>query len=97
MTKTPPRAGFFRLRRRIAPSAAPVYGRGLPTRDAAMDIHDTAFALYVSLVGRHDFGNASEETRAATGHETYRLAEAFIAAKDTYIRELPASQLDAGF
>ncbi len=62
-----------------------------------MDIHDTAFALYVSLVGRHDFGNASDETRAAIGREAYRLAEAFIAAKDTYIRELPASQLDAGF
>ena len=36
-------------------------------------------------------------TRAAIGREAYRLAEAFIAAKDAYIRELPVSHLDAGF
>ena len=29
--------------------------------------------------------------------EAYKLAEAFILAKDTYIRELPASQIDAGY
>ncbi len=62
-----------------------------------MDIHDTAFALYSALVGRQDVSNASDETRAALGREAYKLAEAFIVAKDTYIRELPASQLDAGF
>ena len=62
-----------------------------------MDIHDTAFALYVSLVGRHDFGNASDETRAAIGREAYRLAEAFIAAKDIYIRELPVANVEAGY
>lgn len=62
-----------------------------------MDIHDTAFALFTSLVGKQDLSNASDETRAAIGREAYKLAEAFIAAKDTYIRELPASQLDAGF
>lgn len=62
-----------------------------------MNIHDTAFALFVSLVGRQDLGNASDETRAAIGREAYRLAEAFIAAKDAYIRELPVSHLDAGF
>ena len=62
-----------------------------------MDIHDTAFALFVSLVGKQDLSNASDETRAALGREAYKLAEAFITAKDTYIRELPASQLDAGY
>ncbi len=62
-----------------------------------MDIHDTAFALFTSLVGKQDLSNASDETRAAIGREAYKQAEAFIAAKDTYIRELPASQLDAGF
>ena len=62
-----------------------------------MDIHDTAFALFASMVGKQDLSNASDETRAALGREAYKLAEAFILAKDTYIRELPASQLDAGF
>jgi hypothetical protein len=89
--------GFCFAENDIAPDAAPVYGLGLPTRELAMDIHDTAFALYVALVGGHDLANASDETRAAIGREAYRLAEAFIAAKDTYIRELPVSQLDAGF
>ena len=62
-----------------------------------MDIHETSFALYVALVGKYDVSNASDETRAALGREAYKLAEAFVIAKDTYIRELPASQLDAGF
>lgn len=62
-----------------------------------MDIHDTAFALFVSLAGKQDLSNASDETRAALGREAYKLAEAFVIAKDTYIRELPASQLDAGY
>ena len=62
-----------------------------------MDIHDQAFALYTALAGKQDLANASDETRAAIGREAYRLAEAFIAAKDAYIRELPVSHLDAGF
>ena len=62
-----------------------------------MDIHDTAFSLYAALAAKQDLSNASDETRAALGREAYKLAEAFIAAKDTYIRELPASQLDAGY
>ena len=62
-----------------------------------MDIHDTAFALYAALVGKQDLSNASDETRAALGREAYKLAEAFVSAKDTYIRELPASQSDAGY
>ena len=62
-----------------------------------MDIHDTAFALYAALAGKQDLSNASDETRAALGREAYKLAEAFIAAKDTYILELQASQLDAGY
>ena len=62
-----------------------------------MEIHDTAFALYASLAGKQDLSNARDETRAAMGREAYKLAEAFIIAKDVYIRELPASQLDAGY
>ena len=62
-----------------------------------MDIHDTAFELYAALVSKHDLSNASDETRAALGREAYKLAEAFTIAKDLYIRELPASQLDAGY
>jgi hypothetical protein len=48
-----------------------------------MDIHDTAFALYASLVGKLELSNASEETRAALGREASKLAEAFILAKET--------------
>ena len=62
-----------------------------------MDIHDLSFSLYTALAGTQDLSNASDETRAALGREAYKLAEAFIAAKDTYIRELPASQIDAGY
>jgi hypothetical protein len=62
-----------------------------------MDIHDIALSLYTSMVSKHDMSNASEETREALGREAYKLAEAFVAAKDTYIRELPASQGDAGY
>ncbi len=62
-----------------------------------MDIHDTAFTLYAALVGKHDLSNASDETRAALGREAYKLAEAFSISRDAYIRELPATQLDAGY
>ena len=62
-----------------------------------MDIHDQAFALFTALASKQDLSNASDETRAALGREAYKLAEAFILAKDTYIRELPASQIDAGY
>lgn len=60
-----------------------------------MDIHDIAFSLYSSLAGKQDLSNASDETRAALGREAYKLAEAFIAAKDAYIREQPAGLGDA--
>ena len=48
-----------------------------------MDIHDLSFSLYTALAGKQDLSNASDETRAALGREAYKLAEAFIAAKDT--------------
>jgi hypothetical protein len=62
-----------------------------------MDIHDTAFSLYTALVAKQDLSNASEESRVALGREAYKLAEAFVAAKDTYIRELPVTQVDVGY
>jgi len=62
-----------------------------------MDIHDTAFSLYTALASKQDLSNASDETRAALGREAYKLAEAFVAAKDIYIRELPATQSDVGY
>ena len=31
------------------------------------------------------------------GREAYRYAEAFIAAKDIYIRELPVANVEAGY
>ena len=62
-----------------------------------MDIHDIALNLYTELVGRQDLAAASDEGRLALGREAYRCAEAFIAAKDIYIRELPAIEVDPGF
>ena len=59
-----------------------------------MDIHDIALSLYTALVGNMDVGAASDETRAALGREAYRCAEAYVAAKDTYIRQLPTPELD---
>lgn len=63
-----------------------------------MDIHDIALSLYTAMVANADAATASDATRAELGREAYRCAEAFIAAKDTYIRELPVAALDpAGF
>ena len=38
-----------------------------------------------------------DAARIELGREAYRYAEAFIAAKDLYIRELPANTNDPGF
>ncbi len=54
-----------------------------------MDIHDIALTLYTQLVGGHAGKSLDDETRIALGREAYRYAEAFIVAKDQYIRELP--------
>lgn len=63
-----------------------------------MDIHAIALALYTAMVANSDIAGATDDSRAALGREAYRCAEAFIAAKDTYIRELPVANLDpAGF
>ena len=62
-----------------------------------MDIHDIALTLYTALLSRQDPAAATEETRVAMGREAYLCAEAFIVAKDTYIRELPVSTLEAGY
>jgi len=63
----------------------------------SMDIHDIALNLYTQLVGKQDLAGASDESRMALGREAYRCAEAFIAAEDIYIRELPAVEVDPGF
>ncbi len=63
-----------------------------------MDIHDIALSLYTAMVANADAASASDATRAEMGREAYRCAEAFIAAKDTYIRELPVADLNpAGY
>jgi len=67
-------------------------------RAADIDIHEIALALYTAMVANSDLAGASDASREAMGREAYRCAEAFIAAKDTYIRELPVATLDpAGF
>ncbi len=45
------------------------------------------------MVANADMATASEASRADLGREAYRCAEAFLAAKDTYIRELPVVDL----
>ncbi|MBZ0087014.1 MAG: hypothetical protein K8F33_02805 [Thermomonas sp.] len=54
-----------------------------------MDIHDIALTLFAQLVGAHSGTALDDATRTELGREAYRCAEAFIKAKDLYIRELP--------
>lgn len=62
-----------------------------------MDIHDIALTLYARLVGANRIDLVSEQARIELAREAYRYAEAYIAAKDLYIRELPINEQDAGF
>ena len=61
-----------------------------------MDIHDVALTLYAELLGARG-APADEAARIELGREAYRCAEAFIAAKDLYIRELPVAGGEATF
>lgn len=54
-----------------------------------MDIHDIALTLFAQLVGAHRGTALDADARIELGREAYRCAEAFITAKDLYIRELP--------
>ena len=49
------------------------------------------------IVARQDLAATSDDSRLALGREAYLWAEAFIAAKDIYIRELPVPEIDPGF
>ncbi|WP_374249358.1 hypothetical protein [Thermomonas sp.] len=62
-----------------------------------MDIHDIALTLYTQLVGAHRDTPQDDAARIALGREAYRYAEAFITAKDLYIRELPVSSSEPGY
>ncbi|MFT4178978.1 MAG: hypothetical protein QM612_05865 [Thermomonas sp.] len=62
-----------------------------------MDIHDIAFTLYAQLVGANRDKTLDEAARIELGREAYRCAEAFIAAKDLYIRELPTGEAELGY
>ena len=62
-----------------------------------MDIHDIAFTLYTQLVGANRVDLVNEAARIELGREAYRYAEAFIAAKDLYIRELPVAGQEIGY
>ena len=61
-----------------------------------MDIHDIALNLFAQLVHANGSQPLSQEARIDMGREAYRFAEAYIAAKDLYIRELPVAN-DQGF
>ncbi|WP_374607247.1 hypothetical protein [Thermomonas sp.] len=62
-----------------------------------MDIHDIALRLFAELVSANRVDLVSEAARIELGREAYRYAEAFIAAKDIYIRELPVANVEAGY
>jgi hypothetical protein len=62
-----------------------------------MDIHDIALTLFTQLVGAHRGAPLGADARMALGREAYRYAEAFIAAKDVYIRELPVATAEPGY
>ena len=62
-----------------------------------MDIHDIALRLFAELVSANRVDLVSEAARIELGREAYRCAEAFIAAKDIYIRELPVANVEAGY
>jgi len=54
-----------------------------------MDIHDIALTLFAQIIGTRAGSALDDEARIELGREAYRCAEAFIKAKDLYIRELP--------
>jgi hypothetical protein len=62
-----------------------------------MDIHDIALNLFAQLVGAHRGAPLDADARIELGREAYRCAEAFIAAKDLYIREQPVGGMEAGY
>ncbi|MEO6155379.1 MAG: hypothetical protein ABIP16_06600 [Thermomonas sp.] len=62
-----------------------------------MDIHDIALTLYTALLSRQDPAAATAETRVALGREAYHCAVAFFVAKDAYIRDLPVTEIEAGY
>lgn len=62
-----------------------------------MDIHDIALTLFAQLVGAPRSGPLDDAARIELGREAYRCAEAFIAAKDLYIREQPVGGMEAGY
>ncbi|GHB98688.1 hypothetical protein [Thermomonas carbonis] len=62
-----------------------------------MDIHDIALRLYAELVSANRNALADDAARIKLGREAYLYADAFIVAKDIYIRELPVVNVDAGY
>jgi hypothetical protein len=73
-----------------------VYGRRHP-KETSMDIHDIALRLYAELVASKRDQLSDDASRIALGREAYLYADAFIVAKDTYIRELPVVNVEAGY
>lgn len=59
-----------------------------------MDIHDIALKLFAHLVEARASTVLDEQARIELGREAYHYAEAFITAKDLYIRELPVGGSD---
>ncbi len=62
-----------------------------------MDIHDIALTLFAQLVQANGTHTLSDDDRTELGREAYRYAQAFITAKDLYIRELPTGESNQGF
>ena len=62
-----------------------------------MDIHDIAFKLFTQLLAANRVELVSDAARIELALEAYRYADAFIAAKDIYIRELPVANVEPGY
>ena len=91
MRRTPmKRTGFSR---KAPPSLTPAERplRAMPTVDP------TRFRLPQPVSGDVVAVAKTTYVRSKSLREAYRLAEAFIAAKDIYIRELPVANVEAGY
>lgn len=62
-----------------------------------MDVHDIALRLYIQLVGVQRVELVSEQARIELALEAYRYAEAYVLAKDSWIREQPVPVVDDQF
>ena len=62
-----------------------------------MDLHDIALRIYIHLAATQSSSAADGQARLELGRQAYRDAEAYLAAKDAWIRDQPIPGGDASF